>query len=105
MQNIPLILAKPGMVLAKRLANPNNPNGVPICGEGTPLTDPLIERLGGMGVQSVIVEGHPVAVEGEGTLEEMLTQLDKKFRRVEDDLLMMKVKEIYKKRMIRSMEG
>lgn len=105
MQNIPLALAKPGMVLARSVVNPNVPNGPPVCGQGIPLTDSLIERLVHMGVQSVAVEGHPVVVEGESTLEEMLIRLDEKFRRVEGDSLMMKIKEIYKRRLIRSMEG
>jgi hypothetical protein len=104
MQNIPLALAKPGMVLARSVINPNSP-GVPVCGKGIPLTDSLIERLTQMGIQSVTVEGHPVVVEGESTLEEMLIKLDEKFRRLEGDSLMMKIKEIYKRRLIRSMEG
>ncbi|MCG3113709.1 MAG: hypothetical protein MCM46_18045 [Candidatus Manganitrophus sp. SB1] len=105
MQSIPLSSAKPGMVLARSVTNPNSPNGAPVCGKGIPLTDLLIERLAQMGVQSVTVEGHPVAVEGESTLEEMLVKLDEKFRRLEGDSLMMRIKEIYKRRLIRSMEG
>lgn len=104
MQNIPLALAKPGMVLAKNVANPNSPDGAPICGTGISLTDSLIDRLVRMGVQSVIVAGHPVVVEGESTLEEMLSKLEKRFKRVAQDSLMMRVKEIYRKRLIRSME-
>lgn len=105
MQNIPLASAKPGMVLARSVIHPNSPNGAPVCGKGIPLTGLLIERLAQMGVQSVTVEGHPVVVEGESTLEEMLIKLDEKFRRLEGDSLMMKIKEIYKRRLIRSMEG
>ena len=56
-----------------------------------------------MGVQSVSVEGHPVKVEGDATLEDMLAKLDKRFSRVEDDDLMKKVKEMYRKQIFRSM--
>ena len=105
MQNIPLAVAKPGMVLARNVTNPNSPNGAPICGKGIPLTDSLIDRLVRMGVQSIIVDGHPIVVEGESTLEEMLSKLDNRFRRVGEDPLMAKIKEIYKKRLTRSMEG
>lgn len=105
MQSIPLASAKPGMVLARNVTNPNSPNGAPVCGKGIPLTDSLFERLAQMGVQSVTVDGHPVAVEGESTLEEILVKLDEKFRRFEGDSLMMRIKEIYKRRLIRSREG
>lgn len=104
MQNIPLALATPGMVLARSVTNPNSPHGAPICGKGILLTDALIERLVKMGVQSVIVEGHPIVMEGESTLEEMLIKLDGRFKRVAGDSLMTRIKEIYKRRLIRSME-
>jgi len=102
-QKIPLTSAKPGMVLAKDVMRSDQASPVPICGKGTPLTDPLIERLKRMGIQSIIVEGHPVFMGGESTLEEQLEKLDKRFRQVVDDPLMMKVKEIYRKHIIRSM--
>ncbi len=105
MQNIPLALAKPQMVLARIVANPNSPDGPPVCGKGISLTESLIDRLTRMGVQSITVEGHPVIIEGERTLDEMLTKLDERFRRVAGDSLMMRIKEIYKSRLIRSMEG
>lgn len=105
MQNIPIALAKSGMVLAKDVLRLDQSSPVPICGKGTPLTDPLIERLKRMEIQSIIVEGHPVFMEGESTLEEQLEKLDKRFRQVADDPRMMKIKEIYRKQMIRSMEA
>jgi hypothetical protein len=104
MQNIPLALAKPEMVLARDVMRPESPGSVPICGKGTVLTASLIERLACMGIQSIIVEGHPVCLEGEGTLEEMLQGLDRRFNRVSDDPPMMKIKEMYRRQIIRSME-
>lgn len=103
MQNIPFSLATPEMVLGKEVKRPDKPDGPPICGRGVVLTDTLIERLKGMGIQSITVEGHPVSVEGEASLEEMLAALDNRFRRVEGDPLTMKLKAIYKKQIIRSM--
>ena len=104
MQNIPLSLAAPGMVLAKEIKADDNPASPPICGKGVSLTGPLISRLTQMGVQSVTVEGHPVKLEGEASLEEMLAVLDKRFAKVQADPLMMKLKEIYRSNLMRSME-
>jgi len=91
------------MVLAQEIKNSDDPSSMTICGKGVKLTESLISRLTQMGVQSVRVEGHPVKVAGEATLEEMLVELDKRFSRVEDDELMKKVKEIYRTQIFRSM--
>ena len=103
MQNIPIKLAVAGMVLAKDITNPDDPTNMTICGKGIKLTESLISRLEQKGIQSVIVEGHPVIVEGEATLEQMLAALDLRFSRVTDDPLMMKIKEIYSRQIQRSM--
>lgn len=103
MQKIPITLAAPGMVLAQEIKNADNPSSMPICGKGVKLTESLIDRLKQMGVQAVSVEGHPVKIEGETTVEQMLAALDTRFSRVADDALMMKVKDIYKKQILRSM--
>lgn len=103
MQNIPIKLAAPGMVLAKEIKNPDESSSMPVCGQGVKLTASLIDRLQNMGIQAVIVEGHPVKLEGEATLEEMLQALDMRFSRVQDDPLMLKVKELYRKQILRSM--
>jgi hypothetical protein len=91
------------MVLAKDVRADDNPSSPPICGKGVSLTGSLIGRLTQMGVQSVIVEGHPVTLEGEASLEEMLAVLDKRFVKVQDDPLMMTLKEICRRNLIRSM--
>jgi hypothetical protein len=103
MQHIPLVLAKAEMVLATDVKRPNQPQGPPICGKGTPLTESLIERLAGMQVATIVVEGHPVAIEGEQTLEDQLGTLDRRFQRVAEDPLMMTIKELYRKQIIRAM--
>lgn len=105
MQNIPFTYALPGMVLAREIKNPDNPDGPPVCGKGVSLTEALIERLRQKGVQSVTVEGRPVKMDGDKPVEEMLAELDKRFRKVADDPQMNLVKEIYKRQTIRSMKG
>lgn len=104
MQRIPISLAADGMVVARPIPNADDPTGMPICGKGVVLTESLIERLRDRGIQALTVEGHPVAVEGEASLEELLALLDRRFRRVETDPLMKRVKEMFRKQTIRSME-
>lgn len=103
MQNIPLTLAKAGMVVAKEIKASDDPAGMTICGKGVKLTDSLINRLEQMGIQSVNVEGHPVKMEGESSVEEMLAALEHRFRRAGDDPLMLTIKGIYQKQIRRSM--
>jgi hypothetical protein len=103
MQNIPISLAKAGMVVAKEIKSSDDPASMTICGKGVKLTDSLLSRLESMGIQAITVEGHPVTVEGEATVEEMLAALDQRFSRVMDDPLMVKVKDLYRRQILRSM--
>ncbi|KAF0217897.1 MAG: hypothetical protein FD174_3160 [Geobacteraceae bacterium] len=103
MQNIPIALAEPGMALAREVKQADNSNAPPICGRGVILTEPLLERLKNMGIQTVTVEGHPVWVEGEKSLEELLSNLDRRFKKVEGNLLMDKLKDIYRTSIVISM--
>jgi len=57
MQKINLDQAQAGMVLARAITNEK---GITLCGEGTTLTDSLIERLKKMEIRRIAVEGHPV---------------------------------------------
>ena len=81
MQRILLAQAEPGMILAKEILNPD---GLVLCGAGTELSDTLLGRLASMDVIDVTVEGHPVNIEGEKTLQEELQEIDLRFQRVED---------------------
>jgi hypothetical protein len=103
MQRIPISLAKAGMVLAKELVRPENPNGPAICGKGMELTDSLLERLRNMDIQSITVQGHPVWMEGDKTLDDLLRELDQRFSRVAQDQLTGRLKDIYRKYLISSM--
>lgn len=102
MQRIPISLAKPGMLLAKDLVRPENPAGPAICGKGMELTDSLLERLRNMGIQSLTVQGHPVWMDGDKTLEQLLQELDHRFSHVDQDPLTSCLKDVYRKYLISS---
>ncbi len=105
MQRIPIALSQPGMILAKDVVRPDNPSGPPLCGKGVELTAPLLMRLQNMGVQSLIVEGHPLWLAGDKTLDELLADLDHRFCKVADRPRMLTIKNIYRTCIIKSMEG
>jgi hypothetical protein len=69
-----------------------------LCGKGIVLTESLIQRLSKIGILSIVVAGHPVTVDGEKSVEDLLAALEARFRRVENDPLMKKIKEIYRRR-------
>lgn len=103
MQKIPFSLAQPGMILAKDVVRGDNPNGPPICGKGVELTESLIERLRNMGIQSITVQGHPVWMDGDKTLPELLDDLDRRFSRSEGNPLNDMLRKVYRETIIRSM--
>ena len=96
MQKIPLTSAAPDMVLGRDIFRDENASGPPICGRGIKLTSSLIERLKRMGVQSITVEGNPLPMAGDRSLEEVLQALDERFRKVEGDPLTARLKNIYR---------
>ncbi|MDH5667923.1 MAG: hypothetical protein OEY86_07930 [Nitrospira sp.] len=73
----------PGMVLVKPVTNAN---GLPIIAVGTTLDAIMIERLQGMELTSVYVEGD-AGDSGGKTLEELEAELDHRFRHVIQDPL------------------
>lgn len=105
MQRIPIYQAKPGMILAKEVRKDDDEISPPICGKGIVLTESLLSRLERMGIQALSVEGHPVKMEGDKSVDELLAALDKRFSKVMDDPIMIKLKDIYKENIIKSMEG
>ncbi|HNY65123.1 MAG TPA: hypothetical protein PKM41_06765 [Deltaproteobacteria bacterium] len=91
MQKIPIGLAAPGMVLAKPILNEK---GMPLCAEGTELTEMLIDRLRAMNVTILTVKGHPIDTgDREKTLEERLAEIEDRFIRVKGDPIMDEVKD------------
>jgi hypothetical protein len=103
-QKIPLVLACPGMVIARDVMKPDNPEGFPVCGKGALLSGSLIERFRRIGIQSIIVEGHPVIMEGEISTEEQLAALEKRFRKTSEDPIMTMIKEKFQIHIIRSVK-
>ena len=87
------------MILAKEILNPE---GMVLCGAGTPLSEALIERLANMEVVDVTVEGHPVTIEGEKTLNEELQEIDLRFQRVEEIAPLMYLKKRIQARLVAS---
>lgn len=77
-----------GMKLAKPVLAPS---GIVLLGEGTELTESRIERIRDMNVTSVFVEGTAVRAVPK---EEMLAQLNARFKNVEDKPHMGTLKEI-----------
>ncbi len=71
----------PGMILARAVTNTN---GLPIVAVGTTLDTAMIERLQGMELPSVYVEGDAGDSNGK-TLMELEAELDHRFRHVAQD--------------------
>ena len=94
MQKIPLNLAKPGFVLAKPVARND---GAVVVSQGTEITESLLDKLDMMGIESVVVEGEPVQMDGvsSGTNYDVrLSRLDHLFRGHAKDPWMQQVKSL-----------
>ena len=93
MQKIPIDLATPGMKVAKPVANDR---GIVLCGPGSELTEEMITRLSDMGIKRITVEGHPVDTgDSEKSLGQQTDELHARFRKVEGNPLMRKIKNIF----------
>jgi hypothetical protein len=103
MQKIPVMLAKADMILARDVFRVEGQAGIPVCGKGTVLTASLITRLEHLDVQTVYVEGHPVWEDGDRSLEDIIQDLDKRFEKVNGDPLTLKLYDVYKAYLIKSM--
>lgn len=96
-QKIPFNLAVQGMKLAKPITNEQ---GMTLCGEGTELTEALINRLSNMEVTHIVVEGHPVDTgKPEKNLDQLVEELHARFSQVEMDPIMSKIKAIILERL------
>ena len=97
MQKVQLSLAAAGMKLAKPVTNKR---GMVLYGAGAVLTKEIIARLSDMGVEQIRVEGHPLDT---GDMAKKLSQhiddLDSRFRYVEGDPLMSKIKSLLLERL------
>jgi hypothetical protein len=92
LQRIPVDELKPGMVVARAITNDS---GMVLLSEGTELTDSLITRLNRMDLRSIFVAGAPATGKSR---EEMLEELDARFRKTEKEPHMGLIKSIIKDR-------
>ncbi|MCL4456881.1 MAG: hypothetical protein M1147_10350 [Nitrospirae bacterium] len=90
MPKVPANSLKPGMKLSKPVMNDA---GMILLGEGTELTNALIERLQNMNVSSVYVEG---AAAPQKPLEEILSELDARFKKTENEPNMGLLKKLFR---------
>lgn len=99
MQQILSAQAKEGMILAKDV---ELEGGRILCGKGTSLTASLIDRLLRMDISNITVEGHPVQIEGEKSLQEELREMEDRFSKVKGIPPLMYLKKCLMKRLIAS---
>lgn len=91
MQKLSINEIKPGMVLAKPVMSDK---GMPLCTEGTELTDKLIDRLREMNVSVISVKGHPVDTGvPEKTVEDRIREMAGRFAPVEGNPLMDRIRD------------
>ncbi len=90
MQRVQVNKLKAGMVLAKPITNES---GMVLLSEGTVLTDSLIMRLNRMDITSVSVEG---ASTTDKTMEERLSDLDRRFSKTGKEPFMDLIKGVIK---------
>ena len=99
MQQILSAQAKTGMILAKDVMMPD---GRVLCGKGTVMTGPLLDRLIKMDITQITVDGHPVKVPGEKTLKEELRDIEARFSLVTKVAPLMYIKKRIMQKMIDS---
>lgn len=86
MQRIPMKFASAGMVLHKPITRED---GMVLAGEGTVLTDSIIDRLKNSEIPSIVVKGRPVpGLESDMDLNKVRERLPHLFRKYTDDPLM-----------------
>ncbi len=90
MKRVSTELLKPGAKLAKPVVNES---GMILIGDGTVLKESHIDRLQGMNISSVFVEG---TAGPSKTREELLSELDARFKKTEDEPYMMTIKRVFK---------
>ena len=95
MQRIPVDKAAPGMIIAKPVLTEI---GVVLVGQGTELTDGVIEKLKSLEIQNVIVKGRPLDTgDEERGLEQLYKELEERFSLATSDKLCIQIKDCIKK--------
>jgi hypothetical protein len=101
MRAILLDEAKPGDEVAEQV---QNDRGMTILPKGSKLTLSLIDRLRRMGVKEVSVEGNDPNAPPPKTKDELLDDLEARFEGLEENRLMMDIKQIAKQHLIDGIE-
>lgn len=92
MQKIAVNNLQAGMVVARAITNDS---GMVMLSEGTALTDSLIKRLGSMELGHVFIEGDAPDAKSK---DEMLADLDFRFKKTEKEQYMDTIKQVLKAR-------
>ena len=93
MQKISLENATAGMKLAKIV---KNKRGMPLCIAGTELNEDIILRLSNAGITGITVKGNPLGEDPNiKPLSQQIDELNARFRYVEKDPLMKKIKSLF----------
>jgi len=92
LQRLPISYIKPGMRTYEEVVDSQ---GRVLCGKGVELTEEMLKRFQELGVSYITVEGTPVKLPWEKTLEEELELLEERFRDTKNDFAL-QVKEVIK---------
>ena len=105
MQKIQLLQAKAGMILGRDVFRGDAPGGFPICGKGAVLTESLLMRFITMGVKTVYVEGNPIWEEGQKSTDDLIRDLDHRFRKSINEPLNTILYDVLKAHLLKSTGG
>jgi|YelNatPaOPRAMG01_1025707.scaffolds.fasta_scaffold84548_2 hypothetical protein len=92
MQRLPLSYIRPGMRTYEEVIDAN---GRVLCGKGVELTEEHIRKFEEFGVSFITVEGNPIKLPWEKTLEEELKDLEERFKGITDENLL-EIKRLFK---------
>lgn len=90
MQRLPLSYIKPGMKTYEEVVDSQ---GRVLCGKGIEITEEMLKRFQELGVSYITVEGTPVKLPWEKTLDEELELLEERFKDVKNELAL-QIKEV-----------
>lgn len=103
MQRIPIKFASAGMSLAKPIARED---GMVLVGDGTVLTDSIIDRLKNAEIPSVVVKGRPLPGLASGLdLCKVKERLPYLFRKYQGDKLMMTMQNMLTQYLDKAIQG
>lgn len=101
MQRLPLSYIRPGMKTYEEVVDSQ---GRVLCGKGIEITVEMLKRFEELGVSYVTVEGTPVKLPWEKTLEEELEALEARFQGVKEETLL-QIKEIIKEMLLEKFQS